>query len=88
MDSILVCAFIAEVDFLNIWLDRSDLNPIGQFALPWDKRQMYEFDIRIPLMVFGPDVVPGTMRMVLVVIFFLLFLFKTPVKESMVSPCL
>jgi N-acetylglucosamine-6-sulfatase len=27
---------------------------LGQFGLPWDKRQPYEMDIRIPLMVRGP----------------------------------
>lgn len=29
---------------------------IGQFGQPWDKRQPYETDIRIPLMVSGPGV--------------------------------
>lgn len=28
----------------------------GQFSLPIDKRQLYEFDIRIPLMVRGPGI--------------------------------
>ncbi|XP_047106793.1 N-acetylglucosamine-6-sulfatase-like [Schistocerca piceifrons] len=32
---------------------------IGQFAMPWDKRQPYEFDIRIPLLVRGPGVPKG-----------------------------
>lgn len=27
---------------------------VGQFGLPWDKRQPYEMDIRIPLMIRGP----------------------------------
>ncbi|XP_021931864.1 N-acetylglucosamine-6-sulfatase-like isoform X2 [Zootermopsis nevadensis] len=27
---------------------------VGQFGLPWDKRQPYEMDIRIPLMMRGP----------------------------------
>jgi len=35
---------------------------LGQFSLPWDKRQMYEFDIRVPLMVSGPGVIPGIAR--------------------------
>ena len=26
----------------------------GQFSLPYDKRQMYDFDLRIPLLVRGP----------------------------------
>uniref|UniRef100_A0A3P9AP14 N-acetylglucosamine-6-sulfatase n=1 Tax=Esox lucius TaxID=8010 RepID=A0A3P9AP14_ESOLU len=30
----------------------------GQFSLPIDKRQLYEFDIRIPLMVRGPGIKP------------------------------
>ncbi|XP_040026104.2 glucosamine (N-acetyl)-6-sulfatase (Sanfilippo disease IIID), b [Gasterosteus aculeatus] len=30
----------------------------GQFSLPIDKRQLYEFDIRVPLMVRGPGIKP------------------------------
>ncbi|CDQ84141.1 unnamed protein product [Oncorhynchus mykiss] len=30
----------------------------GQFSLPIDKRQLYDFDIRIPLMVRGPGIKP------------------------------
>ncbi|KAM9306329.1 glucosamine (N-acetyl)-6-sulfatase (Sanfilippo disease IIID), b [Pholidichthys leucotaenia] len=30
----------------------------GQFSLPIDKRQLYEFDVRIPLMVRGPGIKP------------------------------
>uniref|UniRef100_A0A8C2K563 N-acetylglucosamine-6-sulfatase n=1 Tax=Cyprinus carpio TaxID=7962 RepID=A0A8C2K563_CYPCA len=30
----------------------------GQFSLPIDKRQLYEFDIRIPLLVRGPGIKP------------------------------
>lgn len=30
----------------------------GQFSLPIDKRQLYEFDIKIPLMVRGPGIKP------------------------------
>ncbi|KAL0269306.1 UNVERIFIED_CONTAM: hypothetical protein PYX00_007088 [Menopon gallinae] len=29
---------------------------LGQFALPWDKRQPYETDIKIPLMMMGPEI--------------------------------
>ncbi|KAH3877270.1 N-acetylglucosamine-6-sulfatase-like [Dreissena polymorpha] len=32
---------------------------LGQFGLPDDKRQMYEFDIRVPLMVRGPGIKAG-----------------------------
>ena len=28
----------------------------GQFSLPYDKRQPYEFDLRIPLLMRGPGV--------------------------------
>nr|XP_033803923.1 N-acetylglucosamine-6-sulfatase [Geotrypetes seraphini] len=31
----------------------------GQFSLPVDKRQMYEFDIRVPLLVRGPGIKPN-----------------------------
>lgn len=30
----------------------------GQFSLPIDKRQLYEFDIKVPLMVRGPGIKP------------------------------
>ncbi|PIK38994.1 putative N-acetylglucosamine-6-sulfatase-like, partial [Apostichopus japonicus] len=33
---------------------------LGQFSLPNDKRQMYEFDIRVPLLVRGPGVKAGS----------------------------
>ncbi|GIY68690.1 n-acetylglucosamine-6-sulfatase [Caerostris extrusa] len=29
---------------------------LGQFSLPWDKRQLYEFDVRVPLLVRGPGI--------------------------------
>lgn len=31
----------------------------GQFSLPIDKRQLYEFDIKVPLMVRGPGIAPN-----------------------------
>lgn len=31
----------------------------GQFSLPMDKRQLYEFDIRVPLLVRGPNIKPN-----------------------------
>ncbi|GFS00117.1 N-acetylglucosamine-6-sulfatase-like [Elysia marginata] len=33
---------------------------LGQFSLPNDKRQPYEFDIRVPLIVRGPGIKPNT----------------------------
>ena len=35
---------------------------LGQLSLPYDKRQMYEFDIRVPLMIRGPNIKPGQIR--------------------------
>ncbi|XP_070200585.1 N-acetylglucosamine-6-sulfatase-like isoform X2 [Littorina saxatilis] len=32
---------------------------LGQFGLPYDKREPYEFDIRVPLMVKGPGIKAG-----------------------------
>ena len=29
---------------------------LGQFSLPYDKRQLYDFDIRVPLIVRGPNI--------------------------------
>lgn len=31
---------------------------MGQFGLPYDKRQPYETDIRVPLLIAGPDIPP------------------------------
>ncbi|EFN84648.1 N-acetylglucosamine-6-sulfatase [Harpegnathos saltator] len=33
---------------------------IGQFSMPMDKRQLYETDIRVPLMISGPGIAPAT----------------------------
>lgn len=32
---------------------------LGEFCLPLDKRQLYEFDVRVPMIVSGPDVGRG-----------------------------
>ncbi|KAK7098810.1 N-acetylglucosamine-6-sulfatase-like [Littorina saxatilis] len=32
---------------------------LGQFGLPYDKRQLYEFDVRVPLMIRGPGIKAG-----------------------------
>lgn len=33
---------------------------LGQFSLPWDKRQPYETDIRVPFLIRGPGIPKGT----------------------------
>ncbi|XP_032691117.1 N-acetylglucosamine-6-sulfatase-like isoform X4 [Odontomachus brunneus] len=33
---------------------------IGQFSMPMDKRQPYETDIRVPLLISGPGIAPAT----------------------------
>lgn len=42
-------------------LTAASLSPLcsGQFSLPIDKRQLYEFDIRVPLLVRGPGIAPN-----------------------------
>jgi N-acetylglucosamine-6-sulfatase len=35
---------------------------LGQLSFPYDKRQLYEFDIRVPLMVRGPNITGGQVR--------------------------
>uniref|UniRef100_A0A8C2KE73 N-acetylglucosamine-6-sulfatase n=1 Tax=Cyprinus carpio TaxID=7962 RepID=A0A8C2KE73_CYPCA len=38
----------------------------GQFSLPMDKRQLYEFDIRVPLLVRGPYIKPNQTSQLLI----------------------
>ena len=35
---------------------------VGQMSLPNDKRQLYDFDIRVPLMVSGPGIKAGQVK--------------------------
>lgn len=35
---------------------------LGQFSQPWDKRQPYECDIRVPLLIRGPGISPKKMN--------------------------
>ncbi|XP_046573863.1 N-acetylglucosamine-6-sulfatase-like [Haliotis rubra] len=35
---------------------------IGQFSLPMDKRNLYEFDVRVPLLVRGPGIRPRSVN--------------------------
>ncbi len=41
---------------------------LGQFGLPHDKRQPYEFDLRVPLAVRGPGVRTGVKETALVAV--------------------
>uniref|UniRef100_A0A3Q4G7S2 N-acetylglucosamine-6-sulfatase n=1 Tax=Neolamprologus brichardi TaxID=32507 RepID=A0A3Q4G7S2_NEOBR len=49
-------AYRKRYNFLFLFIFFSVLAVPGQFSLPIDKRQLYEFDIRIPLMVRGPGI--------------------------------
>ncbi|XP_026153954.1 glucosamine (N-acetyl)-6-sulfatase (Sanfilippo disease IIID), b [Mastacembelus armatus] len=50
---------IKELDNTYIFYMSDNGYHTGQFSLPIDKRQLYEFDIRIPLMVRGPGIKPN-----------------------------
>ena len=47
--------------FSKLILIKTYLQNIVNFeSLPYDKRQMYDFDLRVPLLVRGPGIDPGT----------------------------
>jgi len=49
-------AFHGELDDTFVIFLSDNGYHLGQFALPNDKRQLYEFDVRVPLIVRGPGV--------------------------------
>ncbi|XP_028274098.1 glucosamine (N-acetyl)-6-sulfatase (Sanfilippo disease IIID), b [Parambassis ranga] len=48
-----------ELDNTYIFYTSDNGYHTGQFSLPIDKRQLYEFDIKVPLMVRGPGIKPN-----------------------------
>ncbi|XP_068609013.1 LOW QUALITY PROTEIN: glucosamine (N-acetyl)-6-sulfatase (Sanfilippo disease IIID), b [Brachionichthys hirsutus] len=50
---------LKELDETYVFYTSDNGYHTGQFSLPIDKRQLYEFDIRIPLLVRGPGIKPG-----------------------------
>ncbi|XP_077400720.1 N-acetylglucosamine-6-sulfatase [Vanacampus margaritifer] len=48
-----------ELDNTFVFFTSDNGYHTGQFSLPLDKRQLYEFDIRVPLMVRGPNIKSG-----------------------------
>ncbi|KAM8883844.1 N-acetylglucosamine-6-sulfatase [Synchiropus picturatus] len=55
-----------ELDNTYIFFTSDNGYHTGQFSLPLDKRQLYEFDIRVPLMVRGPGIKPNQTSKMLV----------------------
>uniref|UniRef100_A0A7N8XV37 N-acetylglucosamine-6-sulfatase n=1 Tax=Mastacembelus armatus TaxID=205130 RepID=A0A7N8XV37_9TELE len=55
-----------ELDNTYIFFTSDNGYHTGQFSLPVDKRQLYEFDIRVPLMVRGPNIKPNQTSQMLV----------------------
>ncbi|XP_035391424.1 glucosamine (N-acetyl)-6-sulfatase (Sanfilippo disease IIID), b isoform X2 [Electrophorus electricus] len=49
---------IKELNNTYIFFTSDNGYHTGQFSLPTDKRQLYEFDIRVPLLVRGPGIKP------------------------------
>ncbi|XP_056131932.1 N-acetylglucosamine-6-sulfatase [Lampris incognitus] len=55
-----------ELDNTYVFFTSDNGYHTGQFSLPLDKRQLYEFDIRVPLMVRGPNIKPNQTSQMLV----------------------
>ncbi|XP_062373770.1 N-acetylglucosamine-6-sulfatase isoform X2 [Sardina pilchardus] len=55
-----------ELDNTYIFFTSDNGYHTGQFSLPMDKRQLYEFDIRVPLLVRGPNIKPNQTTSMLV----------------------
>ncbi|XP_041111302.1 N-acetylglucosamine-6-sulfatase-like [Polyodon spathula] len=55
-----------ELDNTYIFFTSDNGYHTGQFSLPVDKRQLYEFDIKIPLLVRGPGIKPNQTNKMLV----------------------
>ncbi|KAJ0012641.1 hypothetical protein NQD34_016975 [Periophthalmus magnuspinnatus] len=55
-----------ELDNTYVFFTSDNGYHTGQFSLPLDKRQLYDFDIRVPLMVRGPNIKPNQTSQMLV----------------------
>ncbi|XP_075065556.1 N-acetylglucosamine-6-sulfatase [Mixophyes fleayi] len=55
-----------ELDNTFIFFTSDNGYHTGQFSLPIDKRQLYEFDIKVPLLVRGPGIKPNQISKALV----------------------
>ncbi|KAK7891837.1 hypothetical protein WMY93_023800 [Mugilogobius chulae] len=55
-----------ELDNTYVFFTSDNGYHTGQFSLPLDKRQLYDFDIRVPLMVRGPLIKPNQTSQMLV----------------------
>uniref|UniRef100_UPI00398EEB05 N-acetylglucosamine-6-sulfatase isoform X2 n=1 Tax=Pristiophorus japonicus TaxID=55135 RepID=UPI00398EEB05 len=57
---------IKELENTYIFFTSDNGYHTGQFSLPIDKRQLYEFDIKVPLLVRGPGIKPNISSKMLV----------------------
>ncbi|XP_068132850.1 N-acetylglucosamine-6-sulfatase [Hyperolius riggenbachi] len=55
-----------ELDNTYVFFTSDNGYHTGQFSMPIDKRQLYEFDIKVPLLVRGPGVKPNQTSQALV----------------------